>query len=53
MAEGYEELFPAAARSGWNDWPFKRTSAGRAQEILRMSYGESVNISAPDRKSVV
>jgi len=51
VAEGYEELFPPSARAGWNDWPFKRTSAGRAQELLRMSYGESVNISAPQTMS--
>src|SRR5262245_32751707 len=37
VAEDYDALFPPAARAGWNDWPFKRTSAKRAHEILRMS----------------
>lgn len=50
-ADGYDELFPLRERQGWSDGPFSRTSAARGQELLRMSYGQSVNVSAPQTMS--
>ena len=50
-AEGYDALLPPRERQGWTDGPFPRTSAARGQELLRLSYGEGVNVPAPQTLS--
>lgn len=49
--DDYDQVFPAAERGAWSDAPFARSSAMKAQQLLGMSYGQSVKVAAPQTLS--